>query len=915
MTLRTRIAGAALLLAGLSIVIWPTLPDSAVETTLTPTQQKFLGKSKTATQRAAFERMRTGGFPANMRSRELAFAAQLPKQGAYTAKAGDVTYAQPWEAVGPFNAGGRTRALAFDLGYNGTSNQRLLAGGVSGGMFVSEDGGTSWTLTTGLADIASVTTVAQDPSNHDVWYYGTGEYFGSSAAGGGNSAQYGTGVFKSTNGGLSWTQLPGGFEGTSEFVFDDYLDFVWRIAVTSNGTVLAATYGGIMRSTDGGDSWAQVLTSFDDNGETQISDVFVAFDGTVYAAISRNGGTHVHGVFSSTDDGATWEYIQVPMLADDSYRMLLAGTGNALYLMSQMNETGEVSTDVQLLRMNTDTGVWTDTGFEQNVPETQDEGGINLQGGYNMVLAVMPGDAETLWVGGTNLIRSRDGGQTWEQVGGYDPTGQTEDGTWDNHFSDQHILAFSPIAPAAMLSGHDGGISYTTNNLESPQTWTSLNNGYVVSQFYSMAIVPDVDGDERMLGGMQDQDSYYRPDGTGPTGDWRYVTLGADGADAAIASGGMPLYISAQNGNVVRVDNLDPMEGTLVKPAGFDDGDFLFVTPYVLDPNNTEVMYMAVGSGVARNSGLLAIPSGGQEPTDVNWTFLDASAMDPGGIVTAVAVSTEPAGRLFFAGTDFDNFDLRIMRVDDPASNDAGVDITPPLMDRDAYVSYIAVNPADADELMVTASNYETRSIWHTADGGLTWTDVEGNLGGDAGPSVRSAVIIPGGGYMVSTSVGVFGTTTLDGASTVWEQQGADVIGNAVVDELAFRASDGFLAAGSHGRGAFAAYVSMGSGVATEAGGELPSGVVLEPNYPNPFNPSTTLAFELAASSSVRLDVFDTAGRMVRSLDAGTRSAGRHEVLFDAGGLASGTYMARLTVLDDRGVPLRSFVQSMVLLK
>ena len=90
---------------------------------------------------------------------------------------------------------------------------------------------------------------------------------------------------------------------------------------------------------------------------------------------------------------------------------------------------------------------------------------------------------------------------------------------------------------------------------------------------------------------------------------------------------------------------------------------------------------------------------------------------------------------------------------------------------------------------------------------------------------------------------------------------------------------------------------------------DVPSEYVLEGNYPNPFNPETTIRFSVPESAQVRLVVHDVLGRQVRVLVDGTRVAGTHEVVFDASDLPSGTYLVRLTT------PQGSFVQMMQLVK
>ena len=101
--------------------------------------------------------------------------------------------------AGPNNNGGRTRAIAYDVRYNGTTNRVLIAGVVSGGIFRSTDGGANWTRVTPANEVHNVASIAQDPrpGNQDTWYAGGGEYIGSStdATGAGYLAY---GLLKST---------------------------------------------------------------------------------------------------------------------------------------------------------------------------------------------------------------------------------------------------------------------------------------------------------------------------------------------------------------------------------------------------------------------------------------------------------------------------------------------------------------------------------------------------------------------------------------------------------------------------------------------------------------------------------------------------------------------------------------------
>jgi len=274
----------------------------------------------------------TNKIPADIRNRELRYARTLPsaqqvrrRAKAKTPSIQAIDY--NWKQTGPFDLGGRTRALAVDR----RNSNIILAGGVSGGMWKSIDGGSSWQLTTPDLANFSVTDVAQDPNNPDTWYYASGEVIGNSANETG-AAYYGDGLYKSTDNGNSWSLMPqASFNSTSNSIGKvSVFNTVSDIAISpTTGTVFISSVGfGIYRSTDG--------QSFSSNpvlgtaGEQLFCDVAVASDGTVAAVISEasfddqqssnsNHPNHNPGVFISNNDGQTWQEI-TPSTFPDTYR-------------------------------------------------------------------------------------------------------------------------------------------------------------------------------------------------------------------------------------------------------------------------------------------------------------------------------------------------------------------------------------------------------------------------------------------------------------------------------------------------------------------------------------------------------------------------------------------------------------------
>jgi hypothetical protein len=129
----------------------------------------------------------------------------------------------------------------------------------------------------------------------------------------------------------------------------------------------------------------------------------------------------------------------------------------------------------------------------------------------------------------------------------------------------------------------------------------------------------------------------------------------------------------------------------------------------------------------------------------------------------------------------------------------------------DGNIQSIAIDPRDADNMIIVFSNYNIISLFHSTDGGDSWTAIAGNLednpnGSGVGPSCRWAEIVPltsGFKVYVGTSIGLFSTGNINGNFTCWEQEGKDVIGNAVITMMDIRHSDGYMALATHGAGVF----------------------------------------------------------------------------------------------------------------
>ena len=876
--------------------------------------------------RESFEQMRlrdpgTGVIPRGIREKELAFAAGLPTKEAalqkaerFLAKTSGATLVS-WTHRGPSNMGGRTRALAYDF----TNPNTILAGGVSGGMWRTTNGGSAWSKTTGVSQLHSVTCIAQDTraGKTSTWYFGTGEYRGNSASA--PSAGYaGDGIYKSTNGGQSWSVLAATASGTPH-LFDSSFDYIFNVVtdpVAAQDVVYAATSMGIRRSTDGGGSWTTALGGFG-NGFPRYTDIARTPGGALYAtlsdlAVGGTTGASGRGIYRSPD-GVTWTSI-VPAGFPGAYQRIVVAVApsnaNIVYFLvagaNGVEGTDQINTHQfwKYTYLSGDGsgagGTWENRG--KNLPNETGLSGnaqFDTQNSYDMIVRAKPDNPDFVVVGGTNLYRSTDGFATttnWARIGGYNTPSTYQ--WWPNQHPDQHAGFFLTDSPATFVSGNDGGLARTTDVTASTVVWSSLNNGYLTTQYYSVALDRSTPGSNVIVGGMQDNGTWF-VNSAASTPPWLAI-LGGDGSACAIASGASSYYMSSQNGVVYRMildgsGNLTSF--TRVDPTG--GTGYLFINPFVLDPSDNRVMYLAGGVSLWRNTDLTGITMGSNSTTATNWTNLTGAGVGSAQISGFGVSTAAPASRLYYGTSDG-----RLFRLDNAKTATTGsvpVDIwTGKGFPASAYVSCVAVDPANGDQAVVVFTNYSVVSLFATTDAGVSWTPVAGNLeqnvnGSGNGPSCRFVTIVPAGSartYFVGTSAGLYSTQTLAGTSTVWVQEGAASIGNVVVDQLDARVSDGTVVVGTHGYGVFGGVVAA---TAVGDGFAGPSETALLQNYPNPFNPSTMIGFRLALAGDVALEIFDVAGRRVAVLAAGQFEAGEHAVRWVPKDLSSGTYVYRLS--------------------
>lgn len=353
---------------------------------------------------------------------------------------------------GPTNVGGRIRAMVVDK----RDANRLIIGGASGGVFISENKGQSWRAINDQALSPSVTYMDQNQLMPEVIYYCTGEASGNSAD------LLGAGVFKSTDGGNTFQQLAS--TNNSNFTF------CWSLKCSLNdsNTLYVATHSnGLFRSTDAGASFTKVY-----NVPSQINDLEVFPDGSVMFTVKGSGVYR-----SETGNVGTFSKVN-SVLSVSTARAELAYCKNApniVYAAISGPDNSYNGVLKYFYRSN--------DGGKNFVLKGNPNGTVSFGfTWYCLTMAVNDNDSDDVFIGSVSVGYSRDGGATWAKG--------------DDQHADNHIAINSGNS---MYLGSDGGLCvYNWNNFSA---FTSLNNGINITQFYAGDVSPHSNS---IIGGTQD---------------------------------------------------------------------------------------------------------------------------------------------------------------------------------------------------------------------------------------------------------------------------------------------------------------------------------------------------------------------------------------------------------------------------
>ncbi len=853
--------------------------------------------------------------PANFEQMQRMFSKSLPNAPEGFSTKGNEISSQTWMHAGPDNIGGRTRVVAYDK----NNSNILIAGGVSGGVWRSVDGGQSWVQTTGIQEISSVTTIIQDPrpGKGNNWYCAGGELSGNSASHNFNAYYTGNGVYKSTDNGISWQSY--GITGDFKPESTRFLDFIHRLAIDPSNQeddiLYLACHSSIIRVSENGSKLESALDLENFNAANRITDILITPSAKFYVTLSYySPGKQVshHGIFYS-EDGYSWMDIS-PDFLQPSYRIVMdyaESDENILYFFS--SNVKDVSTDCDyrydecysLFRLDNNDGYFNWTNLSKNLPYLKSKNDYNylmVHRDYCMALKICPTDPEIVFLAGANCYVSYDGFYSDDRtqwIAGYNPdydpykydpefekyeyyknilsTHFENGGGWDFHY-----FAFNPDNPMELIAASDPGLQKLADISENKDKyWVHLNNGYYTSQFYDCAINKHVAGSDDIIGGLQDNNTLGNLEDNSKF--TRY--LPGDGMSCYITAYGS-ILVSSQYSNIARLD---------LKNGKVVDYDYIFRgvaqqlapqfrTIFAVNPNDEKEIALATNQAILICNDIM------QDFSQPDYTGsiidnLNATCMEYG-------ASKEKA---LFIGTS----NKSIYKVTDFSDDDLGYEVIYlPQYVTGEHIIDLWIDPSDNDHFVAIVSSYLSLGMLETTDGGKTWTDHGGNLeeeedGFGAGHSFRcyeKIVINNETLHLLGTSDGLFSTKNLEGKNTVWQREGANTIGKALIEDIEVRELDGRIVIATHGNGLFK--TNFSTSVEEFDGNNL--GFVVSEVFPNPATDKINFILHSDQNSNVEVKLIDMQGNTIANIISAQLS-GTKNISYDASELSTGTYFINIS--------------------
>lgn len=693
-----------------------------------------------------------------------------------------------WRSIGPANMGGRVTAVAAVPGNRDT----FYVAGADGGVFRTTNAGVTFEAQFTDQAVYSVGALEIAPADHNVLWLGSGE--GDPR----NSASFGNGVYRSTDGGTTWKHL--GLVGTER---------IKRIAVDPRDPDVAYVCAmghawganeerGVYRTTDGGTTWQKVLYLDQDTGCSDLA-MDAANPRMLYAGMwtfrrrawhFTDGGGRT-ALYRTTDGGASWTRLTNGLPKGPMARIGVATSRShppTVYLVTETPDEGT------LFRSD-------DRGASWRM--VNDNRQINFRPFYYSDLRVDPNDPEVVYSLSGGLYKSTDGGRTFQSIG-------------RGVHGDHQALWIDPMNSQRVLSGSDGG--YQVSN-DGGRTWEILNN-VVLSQFYH--IFYDLQDPYYVCGGLQDNGNWCGPSRTlyseGIRKDDWYSISGGDGFYAVPALNQPHLVFSnSQGGNIFLTDVRTGSTGSLhpyprrVGSAGDGIAEhkyrFNWDAPIHLSPHDPNIVYFGGnvlfkstdhGHSWEEISPDLTTNDKSKQQSSGGEIYVDNTAAEFHSTIMTIAESPVRAG-VIWVGTDDGN--IQVTQDGGKTWNNVVGNIRG--LPAHSWVARMEASWADAGTAYAAIDRHRDDDfapyVYQTTDFGRSWTSLRGNL-----PAVGYAQVVredpvnPRLLY-VGTELGVF--ASWDGGQRWIDLRNG--LPPVSVRDIKVHPREHDLIVGTHGRGAF----------------------------------------------------------------------------------------------------------------
>ncbi|MBR9757610.1 MAG: T9SS type A sorting domain-containing protein [Algicola sp.] len=622
-------------------------------------------------------------------------------------------------------------------------------------------------------------------------------------------------------------------------------------------TVQGGLTFGLYKSVDDGATWTRMAMPTTPNGnEYALNDIEIGADNTIWVAstsskVFGDGG----GTIFSSNDGITFTVkhsfngsrTQIATSPTDANKIFVLGEGNSTTPVFMFKTDDGFATTTNMALPND-----ADTNIDAN-------DFTRGQAFFDLAIAVDPNNENNLYTGGIDLFKSTNAGTSWSQFshwyGGF--------GHQEVH-ADQHGIAFGHNNSNKVVFGNDGGVYYSSNG---GTTTTARNNGYNVTQFYSVGVAPAADG-EHFAGGTQDNGTQFFGDAA--TGINSSVEVqGGDGAAVMFDQVGTDTYYITNYvyNNNINKRNLGTGAVTSLNSENTNRGSF--ICEQALD-SNLDILYTNYSY-----DGNYIVRRYNHSSFFINRTNLTDDLLTSTPTALTVSPYTTNSTKLM-VGTVLGD----LLLVENANGNSpTWTDISGPSFV--GSVSDIEFGQTEND-IFVTMYNYGVNNIWYTNDGGSTWALKDGDL-----PDMPVLTILQNPlrleEVIIGTDVGVWYTNNFDDASPNW-QSAYNGMSYVKVIDLDVR-DDNMVFAATHGRGIFSGQFTMDALSVNETAETL-SGVKL---FPTVSHGEFTIKSEKAYGKT-DLVVYGISGRQVYSTQFDLNSTGK---VFNLR-LPSGVYLAKM---------------------